>query len=139
MHLCKLLDDHLLTGLQPAQTLLHREFVLWRRNLVPAVFRVGQAVVLSATIGLLFWQRSVTTDGAANLIGAMAFSLNFINMQSIAVVSSTFERKAIFYKQRDNFFYPGYSILMPQVLTVMRPSPQTHHPTLSHCAFQLCA
>mmetsp|Transcript_38314 Transcript_38314/g.108329 ORF Transcript_38314/g.108329 Transcript_38314/m.108329 type:complete len:695 (+) Transcript_38314:351-2435(+) len=101
------------------QALITREWTLLNRELAASIVRVVQATLLGATAGLLFFNRPMDFGGATNIVGAMAFGLNFIFIQSMATVSSTYMRMPVFFKQRDNLFFPGPAILLPQMLVAL--------------------
>lgn len=58
---------------------------------------------------------SVTLMDGIMLLGVIYFSLMYMILDSVPVVAITYERKRVFLKQRDNYFFPAWAFSWPLV------------------------
>ncbi|XP_058191657.1 pleiotropic drug resistance protein 3-like isoform X2 [Rhododendron vialii] len=100
---------------------MSREYLLMRRNSFIYVFKTIQLVITAFITMTVFLRTRMGVDviHANTYLGALFFSLTHIFFDGIPEMSMTVSRLAIFYKQRDLYFYPAWSYTIPSaILTV---------------------
>lgn len=75
-----------------------------------------QSTVMALLIGAFASAKtSVTLMDGVMLLGIIYFSLMYMILDSVPVVAITYERKRVFLKQRDNYFFPAWAFSWPLV------------------------
>ncbi|KAE9446717.1 hypothetical protein C3L33_21385, partial [Rhododendron williamsianum] len=100
---------------------MSREYLLMRRNSFIYVFKTVQLVITAFITMTVFLRTRMGVDAihANSYMGALFFSLTHIFFDGIPEMSMTVARLAVFYKQRDLYFYPAWSYTIPSaILTV---------------------
>ncbi|KAI8531756.1 hypothetical protein RHMOL_Rhmol11G0160400 [Rhododendron molle] len=100
---------------------MSREYLLMRRNSFIYVFKTVQLVITAFITMTVFLRTRMGVDviHANTYLGALFFSLTHIFFDGIPEMSMTVARLAVFYKQRDLYFYPAWSYTIPSaILTV---------------------
>ncbi|KAF7127114.1 hypothetical protein RHSIM_Rhsim11G0100700 [Rhododendron simsii] len=100
---------------------MSREYLLMRRNSFIYVFKTVQLVITAFITMTVFLRTQMGADviHANTYLGALFFSLTHIFFDGIPEMSMTIARLAVFYKQRDLYFYPAWSYTIPSaILTV---------------------
>jgi ABC-type Mn2+/Zn2+ transport system ATPase subunit/ABC-type multidrug transport system permease subunit len=81
------------------------------------VARMIQALVMGALRGSMFWQIPATSAGGRLVISCNTTTVVFLSMLSTPQVTIVFNQKAVFIKQRDDYFYPPWSFALALFLT----------------------
>ncbi|GMI91873.1 pleiotropic drug resistance 12, ATP-binding cassette G40, PLEIOTROPIC DRUG RESISTANCE 12 [Hibiscus trionum] len=92
-----------------------REFLLMKRNPV-YIFKLVQLIVMALIASTVFLRtemhKKTVTDGIVRM-GAMFFSISMIMFNGLVELGMTVFRLPVFYKQRDNLFYPAWTYALP--------------------------
>ncbi|KAK8581272.1 hypothetical protein V6N12_071502 [Hibiscus sabdariffa] len=93
-----------------------KELLLMKRNSFVYIFKLVQLVVM-ALIGSTVFLRTemhekTVTDGIVRM-GAVFFSVFMITFNGLVELGMTVFKLPIFYKQRDNLFYPAWAYALP--------------------------
>eukprot|EP00981_Chlorochromonas_danica_P012460 scaffold4964_cov248-Ochromonas_danica.AAC.6 len=96
---------------------LEREFKVVIRD--PAFFaaRFGQSLFMGAIAGSLFNNIGKTETSTMN--GFLFNSILFSGLGSFSILPVIYEQKAVFYKQKDSFFYPTMAFVFTQNIAVL--------------------
>ncbi|KAF7126875.1 hypothetical protein RHSIM_Rhsim11G0074600 [Rhododendron simsii] len=100
---------------------MSREYLLMRRNSFVYVFKSFQIVIIAVMTMTLFLRTQMGVDviHANNYLGALFFALVVLFFDGFPELFMTVTRLAVFYKQRDLYFYPAWSYAIPStILTV---------------------
>ncbi|KAI8531763.1 hypothetical protein RHMOL_Rhmol11G0160900 [Rhododendron molle] len=97
---------------------MSREYLLMRRNSIIYVFKSIQLVIGAAFTTTMFLRTQMGFDviHANSYVGALFFSLMIIALDGFPEVPMTVARLAVFYKQRDLYFYPAWSYAIPATI-----------------------
>ncbi|KAI3473056.1 hypothetical protein Pfo_031083 [Paulownia fortunei] len=97
---------------------MSRELILMRRNSFIYVFKSVQLVVIASATMTVFLRTQMGDDllHANNYLGASFYSLIILVVDGIPEVSMTVARLAVFYKQRDLYFYPAWAYAVPATI-----------------------
>ncbi|KAG5525166.1 hypothetical protein RHGRI_031745 [Rhododendron griersonianum] len=97
---------------------MSREYLLMRRNSFVYVFKSFQIVIIAVmTMTLLLrTQMGVDVIHANNYLGALFFALVVLFFDGFPELFMTVTRLAVFYKQRDLYFYPAWSYAIPSTI-----------------------
>ncbi|CAK9145272.1 unnamed protein product [Ilex paraguariensis] len=95
-----------------------REWLLMKRNSFVHIFKSAQLVVTALIAMTVFIRTHVSIDIThANLyMGSLFFALIRLMVNGIAELSLTVSRIAVFYKQRDVYFYPAWTYSIPAAI-----------------------
>ncbi|PSS03109.1 Pleiotropic drug resistance protein [Actinidia chinensis var. chinensis] len=97
---------------------MSREFLLMKRNSFVYVFKSIQLVITSSIAMTVFLRTRMGVDviHANSYLGALFFALLVLFFDGFPELSMTVARLAIFYKQRDLYFYPAWSYAIPATI-----------------------
>ncbi|XP_058191658.1 pleiotropic drug resistance protein 3-like isoform X3 [Rhododendron vialii] len=97
---------------------MSREYLLMRRNSFIYVFKTVQLVITAFIAMTVFLRTRMGVDviHANNYLGALFFSLTSLFFDGIPESFMTVARLAVFYKQRDLYFYPAWSYAIPSTI-----------------------
>ena len=121
------------SGIQLAQIALRRQMVLVARDKSYYIARTIQAVLMGLIIATLFasvappalddpnYSTDVFSQGRKT-IALMVLSLMYISMSSMPSIGFVFNTKRVFYKHRDNRFFPTWSYVVGLMLAQVLPS-----------------
>ncbi|KAJ4976200.1 hypothetical protein NE237_001306 [Protea cynaroides] len=95
-----------------------REYLLMRRNSFVYVFKSTQIFIIASITMTVFLRTRMAVDSAhANYyLGALFYGLIMILVDGMPELSMTVSRLAVFYKQRDSYFYPAWAYAIPSAL-----------------------
>ncbi|GLT42700.1 hypothetical protein SLA2020_166860 [Shorea laevis] len=95
-----------------------REWLLMKRNSFIHIFKSGQLVVIALITITVFIRTRMKVDmvHATYYIGSLFYALVRLLSNGIAELSFTVSRLAVFYKQRDLYFYPAWAYSIPAAL-----------------------
>ncbi|KAJ7974462.1 Pleiotropic drug resistance ABC transporter [Quillaja saponaria] len=95
-----------------------REWLLMKRNSFVHVFKSAQLVVIAVITMTVFLRTRMKIDivNANYFMGSLFYALSRLLTNGIAELSMTVSRLAVFYKQRDFFFYPAWAYAIPAVI-----------------------
>eukprot|EP00850_Spirogloea_muscicola_P010335 SM000060S19667 [mRNA] locus=s60:404941:415471:- [translate_table: standard] len=98
------------------QVMTWREMILLKRNTFLFVFIFFQISTVGIITATTFLRTTLSThsekDGTIYL-GAIFFSLIMIMFSGFTEMAIIIQRLSVFYKQRDNYFYPAWSFAAP--------------------------
>ncbi|KAK9022549.1 hypothetical protein V6N11_002802 [Hibiscus sabdariffa] len=93
-----------------------REFLLMKRNYFIYIFKLVQLVVMALISSTVFLRtemnKKTVTDGTVRM-GAMFFSVSMIMFNGLVELGMTVFKLPVFFKQRDNLFYPAWAYALP--------------------------
>ncbi|KAG5525527.1 hypothetical protein RHGRI_031987 [Rhododendron griersonianum] len=97
---------------------MSREYLLMRRNSFIYVFKTVQLVITAFIAMTVFLRTRMGVDviHANTYLGALFFSLTSLFFDGIPESFMTVARLAVFYKQRDLYFYPAWSYAIPSTI-----------------------
>ncbi|XP_058191654.1 pleiotropic drug resistance protein 3-like isoform X2 [Rhododendron vialii] len=97
---------------------MSREYLLMRRNSFIYVFKTIQLVITAFIAMTVFLRTRMGVDviHANSYLGALFFSLLILFFDGFPEMSMTVTRLAVFYKQRDLYFYPAWSYTIPSTI-----------------------
>ncbi|KAL3152681.1 hypothetical protein ABBQ38_012276 [Trebouxia sp. C0009 RCD-2024] len=101
------------------QACMHREFIIMKRNSIVFGFRIAQLVVLSIVAGTLLIRPIMHTNSVSDgqLFVALPFAMMVgLMMDNFSEMSIALESMHVMFRQRANFFYPGWAYAMPTTL-----------------------
>lgn len=102
------------------KTCFWREMLLMRRNSFLYVFKTVQISIVSLITMTVFFRTELhptsITDGNLYL-GALFFGLVNVMFNGLAEISLTVDRLPVFYKERDQMFYPAWASSIPTFIT----------------------
>ncbi|KAK3026917.1 hypothetical protein RJ639_040323, partial [Escallonia herrerae] len=95
-----------------------REWVLTKRNAFVHVFKSAQLVVIALITMTVFIRTRMSIDviDANYYMGSLFFALIRLMCNGIQELSMTVSRLAVFYKQRDSYFYPAWTYSIPAAI-----------------------
>jgi ABC-type multidrug transport system ATPase subunit len=121
------------SGVKLAILALRRQMILIVREKAYYIARLIQAVVMGLIISSLFatigppsstdpdYQSDVFNQGR-KAISICVLSTIYMGLSSMPVMGFTFGTKRVFYKQRDNYFYPSWSYSVSLLFSQVLPS-----------------
>ncbi|KAL0412870.1 UNVERIFIED_CONTAM: Pleiotropic drug resistance protein 3 [Sesamum radiatum] len=97
---------------------MSREFLLMKRNSFIYIFKSVQLIIMATFTMTVFLRTQMGTDlvHANNYLGALFYSLIILVVDGLPEVAMTIARLAIFYKQRDMYFYPAWAYAIPATI-----------------------
>ncbi|CAM6100115.1 unnamed protein product [Calypogeia fissa] len=96
-----------------------REMLLISRNRFLYIFRTCQVAFLAIVTGTLFLRTQFHPGNILDgniYMGSLFFALVHMMFNGFSELSITVSRLPVFYKQRDNLFYPGWAFAIPSWL-----------------------
>ncbi|KAL8147902.1 hypothetical protein AgCh_005286 [Apium graveolens] len=95
-----------------------REWLLMKRNSFLYAFKAAQLVVAAFITMTVFLRTQTKIDdaGANYFLASLFYSLIRITTHAIPELPMTVSRLAIFYKQRDSYFYPAWAYSIPAAI-----------------------
>ncbi|KAL3696501.1 hypothetical protein R1sor_010577 [Riccia sorocarpa] len=116
-HSCALVtDDFALGHWDMFKACFSREFLLMRRNSFLYIFRTCQVAFVAFVTGTLFLRTRIHPTNETNgslYLGTLFYALIHMMFNGFSEISITIARLPVFYKQRDNRFYPAWAYLAP--------------------------
>ncbi|PRQ53696.1 putative pleiotropic drug resistance protein PDR/CDR [Rosa chinensis] len=97
---------------------LSREWLLMKRNSFIHVFKSAQLVVIALVTMTMFLRTWMKVDEihAKYYMGSLFYALLRLLCNGTAEISMTASRLAVFYKQRDIYFYPAWAYSIPAAI-----------------------
>ncbi|KAH7352828.1 hypothetical protein KP509_19G065900 [Ceratopteris richardii] len=98
---------------------LAREVLLWKRNSFMHIFKTCQLAVMSFLCMTVFFRTKLhqdTVNDGVLYMGALFFGLTVIMFNGMAEMVMVVNRLPVFYKQRDQLFYPAWAYTIPAIL-----------------------
>ncbi|KAH7352818.1 hypothetical protein KP509_19G065600 [Ceratopteris richardii] len=98
---------------------LAREVLLWKRNSFMYIFKTCQLAVMSLLCMTVFFRTRLhqdTVNDGVLYMGALFFGLVVIMFNGMAEMVMVVNRLPVFYKQRDQLFYPAWAYTIPTIL-----------------------
>ncbi|KAE8699389.1 Pleiotropic drug resistance protein 1 [Hibiscus syriacus] len=93
-----------------------KELLLMKRNSFVYIFKLVQLVVMALIGSTIFLRtemhKKTITDGTVQM-GAVFFSVFMIMFNGLVELGMTGFKLPVFYKQRDNLFYPAWAYALP--------------------------
>ncbi|KAK6284613.1 hypothetical protein POUND7_003565 [Theobroma cacao] len=93
-----------------------KELLLMKRNSFVYIFKLVQLVVMALVGSTLFLRTEMQKKTAVNGVvrmGALFFSVFMIMFNGLAELGLTLFKLPVFFKQRDNLFYPAWAYALP--------------------------
>ncbi|KAL3144459.1 hypothetical protein ABBQ32_004202 [Trebouxia sp. C0010 RCD-2024] len=110
-----------LSNMQAFKAMMRRESTLIQRTFFVYIFKAVQAGIVAFIAATLFLRTHVHPDSIANgqlYSGFLFFTLLQMFFSGIAEMTFAIERLPVFFKQRDNYFFPAWTFVIPT--TIMR-------------------
>ncbi|KAH7352830.1 hypothetical protein KP509_19G066000 [Ceratopteris richardii] len=98
---------------------LAREVLMWKRNSFMYIFKTCQLVVLSFLCMTVFFRTRLhqdTVNDGVLYMGALFFGIVVVMFNGIAEMVMVVNSLPVFYKQRDELFYPAWAYTIPTIL-----------------------
>ncbi|XP_039163716.1 pleiotropic drug resistance protein 3 [Eucalyptus grandis] len=97
---------------------LLREWLLMKRNWFVHVFKSAQLVVVAVITVTVFLRTRMKVDlvHADLFMGSLFYALIRLKVNGLPELAMTVSRLGVFYKQRDNFFYPAWAYTIPAAI-----------------------
>ncbi|MCO5588731.1 hypothetical protein L7F22_042690 [Adiantum nelumboides] len=98
---------------------LAREVLLWKRNSFMYIFKTTQLAVMSSIAMTVYFRTRLHQDSVNDgvlYMGALFYGLIVIMFNGMAEMVMVVNRLPVFYKQRDQLFYPAWSYTIPAIL-----------------------
>ncbi|MCO5551372.1 hypothetical protein L7F22_004874, partial [Adiantum nelumboides] len=98
---------------------LAREVLLWKRNSFMYIFKTTQLAVMSSIAMTVYFRTKLHQDSVNDgviYMGALFYGLVIIMFNGMAEMVMVVNRLPVFYKQRDQLFYPAWSYTIPAIL-----------------------
>ncbi|KAH7352813.1 hypothetical protein KP509_19G065500 [Ceratopteris richardii] len=98
---------------------LAREVLLWKRNSFMYIFKTCQLAFMSFLCMTVFFRTKLSQDRVNDgvlYMGALFFGLVVIMFNGMAEMVMVVNRLPVFYKQRDQLFYPAWAYTIPAIL-----------------------
>lgn len=97
---------------------MSRELLLMRRNSFVYVFKSIQLVIMASFTMTVFLRTQMGVDllHANSYLGASFYSLIILVVDGLPETTMTVARLAVFYKQRDLYFYPAWAYSVPATI-----------------------
>ncbi|DBB03271.1 TPA: hypothetical protein ACH3X3_010666 [Trebouxia sp. C0006] len=99
-------SESALTWYQALKVVSRRQWTLALRDRALVIARLIQVVIMSLIIGSLFSGIQKTATGSRAIFGVSFLSIMFLAMGAMPQLATTFMNKGVFYKQRNNKFFP---------------------------------
>ncbi|GAQ91789.1 pleiotropic drug resistance protein [Klebsormidium nitens] len=99
---------------------LDREWTLMKRNSFLYIVKTVQCALLAIISATVFLRTTLNSDSIADgslYLSMIFFSLVYIMFNSYAEISLTVHRLPIFFKQREDQFYPAWAFNLPSIIT----------------------
>nr|XP_023885614.1 pleiotropic drug resistance protein 3-like isoform X1 [Quercus suber]POE69405.1 pleiotropic drug resistance protein 3 [Quercus suber] len=95
-----------------------REFLLMRRNSFIYVFKSTQLVIIASITMTVFLRTEMAVDmiHANYYMGSLFYALLILLVDGFPELPMTVSRLAVFYKQKDLFFYPAWAYAIPSAI-----------------------
>ncbi|GAB4817617.1 hypothetical protein N2152v2_004663 [Parachlorella kessleri] len=94
-----------------------RVWTLTQRTKFFAIFRIFQVALMAFVVATLFWRADKNTVDDGNLfMGVLFYSQLYMLLGGLAEMHLLIERLAVFFRQRDIRFYPGWCFAVPAFL-----------------------
>ncbi|KAK9991983.1 hypothetical protein SO802_026968 [Lithocarpus litseifolius] len=95
-----------------------REFLLMRRNSFIYVFKSTQLVIIASITMTVFLRTEMAVDTihANYYMGSLFYALLILLVDGFPELPMTVSRLAVFYKQKDLFFYPAWAYAIPSAI-----------------------
>ncbi|KAG6540832.1 hypothetical protein Mapa_017810 [Marchantia paleacea] len=93
-----------------------REYLLMKRNSFLYIFRTCQVAFVAFLTSTLFLRTRLHPTDETNsslYLGTLFFALIHMMFNGFSEMAITVGRLPVFYKQRDNYFYPGWAFVAP--------------------------
>ncbi|KAL2477702.1 ABC transporter G family member 37 [Forsythia ovata] len=97
---------------------MSREILLMKRNSFIYVFKAVQLVIIASITMTVFWRTRMDVDlvHANYYLGSLFYALIILLFDGFPELTMTLSRLAVFYKQRDFYFYPAWAYAIPATL-----------------------
>ncbi|XP_042520973.1 pleiotropic drug resistance protein 3-like isoform X1 [Macadamia integrifolia] len=97
---------------------MSKEYLLMRRNSFVYVFKSIQLFVIASITMTVFLRTRMGVDSihANYYLGSLFYGLIMILVDGFPEISMTVSRLAVFYKQRDSYFYPAWAYAIPSAI-----------------------
>ncbi|PON54812.1 ABC transporter-like [Trema orientale] len=97
---------------------ISREWLLMKRNSFVHVFKSAQLVIVALVTMTVFLRTRMNTNAvhADYYMGSLFYALIRLMTNGLSELSLTFSRLAVFYKQRDFYFYPSWTYSIPAAI-----------------------
>ncbi|KAL6531484.1 drug-responsive transcription factor pdr3 [Orobanche minor] len=97
---------------------MSREYLLFKRNSFVYIFKAFQFVLIASIAMTVFLRTQLGVDiiHANSYMGALFYTLVILLVDGIPELFMTVNRLAVFYKQRDFYFYPAWAFAIPATL-----------------------
>ncbi|CAA2995350.1 pleiotropic drug resistance 3 [Olea europaea subsp. europaea] len=97
---------------------MSREILLMKRNSFIYVFKAVQLVIIASITMTVFLRTRMAVDlvHANYYLGALFYALIILIVDGFPELTMTVSRLAIFYKQRDFYFYPAWAYAIPATI-----------------------
>lgn len=108
-----------LSSMQAFKAMMRRESTLIQRTLFVYIFKAVQAGIVALIAATLFLRTHLHPNSIAEgqlYSGFLFFSLLQMFFSGIAEMTFAIERLPVFFKQRDNFFFPAWTFVIPTTL-----------------------
>ncbi|OMP00186.1 ABC-2 type transporter [Corchorus olitorius] len=104
------------TKMELVKACFSKEVLLMKRNSFVYIFKLVMLVVMALIGSTLFLRtemhKKTVIDGVVQL-GALFFSVMMIMFNGMSEIDMTVFKLPVFYKQRDNLFYPAWAYALP--------------------------
>ncbi|XP_043687306.1 pleiotropic drug resistance protein 3-like [Telopea speciosissima] len=97
---------------------MSKEYLLMRRNSFVYVFKSTQLVITAFITMTIFLRTRMGVDSihANYYLGSLFYGLLRLLLDGFPEISLAVSRLAVFYKQRDNYFYPAWAYAIPSAI-----------------------
>ncbi|XP_042520902.1 ABC transporter G family member 37-like isoform X2 [Macadamia integrifolia] len=97
---------------------MSKEFLLMKRNYFLYVFKSTQLVITAFITMTVFLRTRMGVDSihANYYLGSLFYGLLRLLLDGFPEMSLTVSRLAVFYKQRDSYFYPAWAYAIPSAI-----------------------
>ncbi|KAK8473550.1 hypothetical protein PHAVU_001G166400 [Phaseolus vulgaris] len=95
---------------------LSREYLLMKRNSFVHTFRLSQVAVMAFITMTIFLRTEMRRDSVIDggiYVGALFFGFIVIMFNGLAEIPMVVLKLPVFYKQRDNLFFPSWAYALP--------------------------
>ncbi|GMH32356.1 hypothetical protein BSKO_00190 [Bryopsis sp. KO-2023] len=102
-------DKYALSLWESVKLVTARQVKMTRRNKVLAKGRIAQVFIMGLLIGSLYWDQGSTLEDSRTIFGISFLIIMFMAMGNMIQMQITMMNKSVFYKHKDNFFFPALS------------------------------
>ncbi|GFP87969.1 pleiotropic drug resistance protein 3 [Phtheirospermum japonicum] len=97
---------------------MSREYLLFKRNSFVYIFKAFQFVLIASIAMTVFLRTQLGVDviHANSYLGALFYTLVILLVDGLPELFMTVRRLAVFYKQRDFYFYPAWAFAIPATI-----------------------